>query len=241
MGPSSVCGGGSAAIVRVASAALRPASFGPAHPVVSARRDGPLRRLRVEHGSRADAAPLPVVPAHRHRLDPRAGGSPSAPRSTAGRARMATLVPDDDGPPGDPGVFVALYDLTEADERALDAWEGADSRPLPAGAPAGAHPDRRRGRLRLRARRLRGRPALGPAPGRDRRRRRGRRRARPTTSPRCARGSAAPPSDAPSPRSWSWQATRRIAAVCRRAMDRGYGDRRGQRAAVLATIAAGRR
>ena len=26
-----------------------------------------------------------------------------------------------------PGVFVALYDLTEADERALDAWEGADS------------------------------------------------------------------------------------------------------------------
>ena len=25
-----------------------------------------------------------------------------------------------------PGVFVALYDLTETDERALDAWEGAD-------------------------------------------------------------------------------------------------------------------
>src|SRR3712207_539853 len=36
---------------------------------------------------------------------------------------LATLVPDgDDGP----GVYVALYDLTEADERALDAWEGAD-------------------------------------------------------------------------------------------------------------------
>jgi hypothetical protein len=35
---------------------------------------------------------------------------------------LATLVPDDDSP----GVFVALYDLTEADERALDAWEGAD-------------------------------------------------------------------------------------------------------------------
>jgi hypothetical protein len=34
----------------------------------------------------------------------------------------ATLVPDDSSP----GVFVALYDLTEADERALDAWEGAD-------------------------------------------------------------------------------------------------------------------
>ena len=26
-----------------------------------------------------------------------------------------------------PGVFVALYDLTDADELALDAWEGADS------------------------------------------------------------------------------------------------------------------
>lgn len=36
---------------------------------------------------------------------------------------LATLVPgDDDGP----GLFVALYDLTEADERALDAWEGTD-------------------------------------------------------------------------------------------------------------------
>jgi hypothetical protein len=41
---------------------------------------------------------------------------------------LATLVPDD-RPPHDvesPGVFVALYDLTDADERALDAWEGAD-------------------------------------------------------------------------------------------------------------------
>ncbi|MGY2084901.1 gamma-glutamylcyclotransferase family protein [Blastococcus sp. SYSU DS0539] len=39
---------------------------------------------------------------------------------------LATLVPtDDDGQAA--GVFVALYDLTEADERALDAWEGADS------------------------------------------------------------------------------------------------------------------
>ena len=36
---------------------------------------------------------------------------------------LATLVPDDDS---SPGVFAALYDLTEADERALDAWEGAD-------------------------------------------------------------------------------------------------------------------
>ncbi|SEO69820.1 gamma-glutamylcyclotransferase family protein [Trujillonella endophytica] len=38
---------------------------------------------------------------------------------------LATLVPDD-GAGSSPGVFVALYDLTEADERALDAWEGAD-------------------------------------------------------------------------------------------------------------------
>jgi hypothetical protein len=36
---------------------------------------------------------------------------------------LPTLVPvEDDGP----GVFAALYDLTDADERALDAWEGAD-------------------------------------------------------------------------------------------------------------------
>ncbi|NEK87287.1 gamma-glutamylcyclotransferase [Blastococcus saxobsidens] len=35
---------------------------------------------------------------------------------------LATLVPDERSP----GIFVALYDLTEADERSLDAWEGAD-------------------------------------------------------------------------------------------------------------------
>ena len=34
---------------------------------------------------------------------------------------MATLVPD-----GEQSVFVALYDLTDVDERTLDAWEGAD-------------------------------------------------------------------------------------------------------------------
>jgi hypothetical protein len=37
---------------------------------------------------------------------------------------LATLVPDE-GADGS-GVFVALYDLTAADEAALDAWEGAD-------------------------------------------------------------------------------------------------------------------
>jgi hypothetical protein len=36
---------------------------------------------------------------------------------------LATLVPADES---DTGVFVALYDLTAADEAALDAWEGAD-------------------------------------------------------------------------------------------------------------------
>jgi hypothetical protein len=40
---------------------------------------------------------------------------------------LATLVPDETPEQMHPGVFVALYDLTEADERALDAWEGADS------------------------------------------------------------------------------------------------------------------
>jgi hypothetical protein len=44
---------------------------------------------------------------------------------------LATLVPTEEPPtaaPGEfgPGVFVALYDLTDADEKALDAWEGAD-------------------------------------------------------------------------------------------------------------------
>jgi hypothetical protein len=40
---------------------------------------------------------------------------------------LATLVPaEDDFDALTPGVFVALNDLTDADERALDAWEGAD-------------------------------------------------------------------------------------------------------------------
>jgi hypothetical protein len=40
---------------------------------------------------------------------------------------LATLVPDGSPDRTDPGVFVALYDLTDADERALDAWEGAEN------------------------------------------------------------------------------------------------------------------
>jgi hypothetical protein len=40
---------------------------------------------------------------------------------------LATLVPSDmDSAADAEGVFVALYDLTDADEAALDAWEGAD-------------------------------------------------------------------------------------------------------------------
>jgi hypothetical protein len=38
---------------------------------------------------------------------------------------LATVVPDE-AASGSTGVFVALYDLTAADEVALDAWEGAD-------------------------------------------------------------------------------------------------------------------
>src|SRR3954449_12408051 len=40
---------------------------------------------------------------------------------------LATIVPDESPEQLHPGVFAALYDLTDADEKALDAWEGADS------------------------------------------------------------------------------------------------------------------
>jgi AIG2-like family len=40
---------------------------------------------------------------------------------------LATIVPDESPEQLHPGVFVALYDLTPSDEKALDAWEGADS------------------------------------------------------------------------------------------------------------------
>lgn len=42
---------------------------------------------------------------------------------------LATVVPADGEPGpdgGDPAVFVVLYDLSDADERTLDSWEGAD-------------------------------------------------------------------------------------------------------------------
>jgi hypothetical protein len=39
---------------------------------------------------------------------------------------LATLVPDASPEQLHPGVFVALYDLTDGDERTLDTWEGAD-------------------------------------------------------------------------------------------------------------------
>src|SRR5918912_1291252 len=40
---------------------------------------------------------------------------------------LATIVPDESPEQLHPGVFVALYDLSPGDEKALDAWEGADS------------------------------------------------------------------------------------------------------------------
>ena len=83
-------------------------------------------------------------------------------------------------------MFVALYDLTDADERTLDAWEGADSGlyrrvhlrvhtltgdevayvyvldAFEGGLPSARHlgGDRRRRRGRRRPDRLRDRPAL---------------------------------------------------------------------------------
>src|SRR4028118_2245952 len=46
------------------------------------------------------------------------------PAARRGRGARAALGPAEDREA--PGVFVALYDLTPADERELDAWEGAD-------------------------------------------------------------------------------------------------------------------
>ena len=92
------------------------------HPVASLCADGPLRRVRVEHGSRADAAPLPSSP-HTDTGWIRGWRLTFGAEEYGWEGALATLVPDDDT---GPGVFVALYDLTDADERTLDAWEGAD-------------------------------------------------------------------------------------------------------------------
>src|SRR4029453_4576045 len=40
---------------------------------------------------------------------------------------MGTIVPGEAPRKLPPRVFLALYDLTDADAKALDAWEGADS------------------------------------------------------------------------------------------------------------------
>src|ERR687889_2572591 len=58
---------------------------------------------------------------------------------------LATVVPDESPEQLHPGVFVALYDLTDADEHALDAWEGADSGLYRRGDPPRAPPLRRAG------------------------------------------------------------------------------------------------
>src|SRR5215211_6773008 len=102
---------------------LEPAPSGPADPVVSLAPMG----LYAAYGSNMDPAQM-------------LRRCPSSPHTSTGWIRgwrltfgaeeygwegaLATLVPDDDT---GPGVFVALYDLTEADEQTLDAWEGADS------------------------------------------------------------------------------------------------------------------
>src|SRR4051794_29958502 len=107
---------------RCRSHTLEPASLGPADPVVSLRAMG----LYAAYGSNMDPAQM-------------LRRCPSSPHTGTGWIRgwrltfgaeeygwdgaLATLVPDDFE---DPGVFVALYDLTDADEQALDAWEGAD-------------------------------------------------------------------------------------------------------------------
>src|SRR4029450_12537193 len=104
-------------------AALRPASFGPPHSVASLGAMG----LYAAYGSNMD----PEQMLRRCPSSPHTGtGWISGWRLTFGAEEygwdgaLATLVPDQDLP--DPGVFVALYDVTEADERTLDAWEGAD-------------------------------------------------------------------------------------------------------------------
>ena len=50
-----------------------------------------------------------------------AGGSPSAAAELGWEGPLGTVVED----PGHQ-VYVALYDLTSADEKALDEWEGVD-------------------------------------------------------------------------------------------------------------------
>jgi gamma-glutamylcyclotransferase (GGCT)/AIG2-like uncharacterized protein YtfP len=122
MGPSPVLCGRSRAILPgpVAHRCDRLPSA-PPHPVVSLGAMG----LYAAYGSNMDPAQM----LRRCSSSPHTGtGWIRGWRLTFGaeefgwEGALATLVPDEDGP----GVFVALYDLTEADERALDAWEGAD-------------------------------------------------------------------------------------------------------------------
>src|SRR3954451_12527482 len=102
--------------------ALRPPGYVLPHRMVSLGRMG----LYAAYGSNMDPAQM----LRRCPSSPHTGtGWISGWRLTFGAEEygwdgaLATLVPDDFE---EPGVFVALYDLTDADEQALDAWEGAD-------------------------------------------------------------------------------------------------------------------
>ena len=119
--------------------------------------------LYAAYGSNLDprqmAARAPALAAARHRAGWSAGGSPSAARTLGWEGALATVVEE-------PGaqVFVVLYDVTTADESALDEWEGADIG-LYRKIRVRVHTlDGDVTGLAVRARRLRGRAALRALP-----------------------------------------------------------------------------
>ena len=146
--------------------------------------------LYAAYGSNLDPRQMASAPRTRRRAAPAgstAGGSPSAARTSAGRAPSRPSSRS-----RSPGLRV-LYDCRPADEAALDQWEGSDIG-LYRKIRVRVHTlDGERHRLALRARRLRGRPARRPLPRHHRRRRRGRPARPTTTSPTCATGPAGPP------------------------------------------------
>ena len=166
-------------VVRSRSRTIRSANVGS--PRARSRLSFPraaLRRLRVEHASRADAAACTPLADGRNRLvarlaaDVRRRGHRLGRRAGHRRRGSATRK-----------VFVVLYDMTPADEKNLDRWEGSE---------LGIHKKIRCRVERLSSdtttdpvlawlyvrRRLGGRSAVGALPRRDGRRRRNRGRAR---------------------------------------------------------------
>src|SRR5215210_8808570 len=110
-------------------------------------RGGPPHRTRRggAAGRAVGSAPMGLYAAYGSNMDPAQmlRRCPASPHTGTGWIRgwrltfgaeefgwdgaLATLVPDESPEQLHPGVFVALYDLTPYDEKALDAWEGADS------------------------------------------------------------------------------------------------------------------